>query len=153
MGDWELKRIRSANSSLGESSHGLLVQITWQDSDSWTALWTMIGSGIPSDLALSFPVTLVDVLNEPLPVAKGDGFFYEYECILDVVGECMLESMTKGAITPIDLAGQRIEFDEKIGKLLIRTHPEVIEFRFGGCFGIRVTEHIAEFLDEKRPSV
>jgi len=61
--------------------------------------------------------------------------------------------MTECAITPIDLARQRIELDKEIGEFLIGPHAEAVEVRFRGSFCIRVSEHITQFLNETWPVV
>jgi hypothetical protein len=94
---------------------------------------------------------LIDVLYQTFPIVEGNGFFYEREGVLDTVWKGVFEAMTERAITPIDLTRQRIKLDQEVRELLIRAHPEAVEFCLSGCFGIRIPEHIAEFLDEARP--
>src|SRR5271170_7333848 len=103
------------------------------------------------NVRLAFPIMLVYALHLPLPLREGRGVLYERECIFDAVREGLFQPMTERAITPVDLAGQCIEFDEEIGKFLIVLHVEVIEFRFCSGLRIRVSKHIAEFLYEICP--
>ena len=55
------------------------------------------------------------------------------------------------AITPIDLAGQRVKLNEEVGEFLIGPHAEAVEVRFCGSFRIWVSEHIMQFLDKTCP--
>src|SRR5271170_3715248 len=88
------------------------------------------------NVRLAFPIMLVYALHLPLPLREGRGVLYERECIFDAVRKGLFQPMTECAITPVDLAGQCIEFDEEIGKFLIVLHVEVVEFRF--CSGLRI---------------
>ena len=100
---------------------------------------------------MPFPIPLVYVLDQAFPIIEGDWFLYKCERILDAVWEHVLEPMTECAITPIDLAGQRVKLDKEVGKFLIGPHAETVEVRFCGSFGIWVSEHITQFLDKTCP--
>jgi len=94
---------------------------------------------------------LVNVLYQTLPIVEVSGFFYEHECVLDTIRECLFESVAECAITPVDLTGQCVELDEEVRKFLIRPHAKAVEFRLSIGLRVRISEHIAELLDVKRP--
>ncbi len=112
---------------------------------------TGVWSGIPTDFPLSLPIPLVNVLYQMLPIVEVHRFFYEHECVLDAIRERLLEPVAECAITPVDLTGQCVELDEEVREFLIRPHAKVVEFRLRVGLRVRISEHIAELLDEKRP--
>jgi hypothetical protein len=61
--------------------------------------------------------------------------------------------MTECVVTPVDLAGQSVELNKEVSKFLICLHAESVEFHFCCGFRIRVSEHVAELLNETGPIV
>ena len=114
-----------------------------------TGVWT----GIPVDFHLSLPVPLVDVLYQTLPLVKRGWFFCKYKCVLDAIGERLLQPMAECTISPVDLARKHIEINKEISELLVSPHAERIEFGLRGGFRIRVSKHFTELFDEAWPII
>src|SRR5271154_5446871 len=62
-------------------------------------------SAFTSNVFLAFPVTTINAEDQVCPFEKPGGFLDEYEVIFNAIWECLLETMTKGPIPPIDLTG------------------------------------------------
>jgi hypothetical protein len=118
-----------------------------------TGVGTGVRAGIPVDFHLSFPIPLVNVLYQAFPLIECSWFFYKRERVLDVIGECLLQPVVECAVSPVDLAQQRIEVNKEIGKLLVGPHMEPIEFRFCSGFRVRISKHLVELFNEAWPIV
>jgi hypothetical protein len=87
--------------------------------------------GFARELTASFPIPLVNLLNEVSEVVKALGIVKMYHLIFDLLRQSQICSAMQSRIVVLEHGHKSIEVDRKPSCLMVILHDHILELYFG----------------------